>query len=536
MQRKRRKVAIVGGGPAGLFLARLLGLGAPGWDITVFERSPADATYGFGIGLGPQALTPVEQVDAATYRALLSAGHSHPSTQRIVNRGAEVSWGWGDWSTLSIARTTLLAILQRQASQAGATLRFETQVSHDDVAGADLIVAADGVNSALRGQFAGEFQPRLVPGHARFYWCGAPVPLRGAVFAFKESEHGAFTTHSYPYNGGMAGFMFETDAGTLRRAGLDGESAGLRPGESDQRSRRYLEDLYAGMLGGAEIATSNSRWTAFPVLTNKVWHAGNIVLLGDSAHTAHPSIGSGTRMAMEDAVTLAAALLEYEEPVQAFAEYERLRRPKVESLQAAALGSQRWWETFRRRLDFPLDVLGLHYTTRTGRYSARRMADHDPALVRGAARHYWGTSGQTGDSPIDAPLASAGLSLPSRVLTAGPDQELRAGPVTLASRSIPLLDTDPEGAEADELVAALRTETLPAGTILRLEPPAHPRFPESLPGVMLADRLRGELNRPVCVPADVGDPGDRETIETGLLTRRIDVVEHRPRTREGMRP
>ena len=419
MQRKRRKVAIVGGGPAGLFLARLLSLGAPSWDITVFERSPADATYGFGIGLGPQALTPVKRVDAATYSALVSAGHSHPSTQRIVNRGGEVSWDWGDWSTLSIARTTLLAILQRQAVQAGATLRFETQVGHDDVAEADLVVAADGVNSALRGQFADEFQPRLVPGHARFYWCGAPVPLRGAVFAFKESEHGAFTTHSYPYNGGMSGFMFETDAGTLRRAGLDGESADLRPGESDQRSRRYLEDLYAGMLGGAEIATSNSRWTAFPVLTNKVWHARNIVLLGDSAHTAHPSIGSGTRMAMEDAVTLAAALLEYDEPELAFTEYERLRRPKVESLQAAALGSQRWWETFRRRLDYPLEVLGLHYTTRTGRYSARRMADHDPTLVRGAARHYWGTSGRLGDSPLDAALAWPGLSLPSRMLTAG---------------------------------------------------------------------------------------------------------------------
>lgn len=510
----RRTVAIVGGGPAGALLARLLKLQGDHWDITVYERSASGATYGFGIGLGPKALEPLEQIDPATVAELRSAGLNHTSRQRIHLGGEEIGWEWGEWKTLSTARRTLLSILQRSALEVGVDFRFDQSVTYDDVAGADLVVATDGTNSSVRQHWAEALGSDISYGHAHFYWCAAPVELSGPVFAFTSNEHGSFATHSYPYNGNMSGFMFEADGATLRNAGLDGLAEGLKPGESDDVSREYLEAVFADHLNGAQIATSASRWSHFRVVHNAAWHVGNVVLVGDAAHTAHPSIGSGTRMAMEDAVVLSRALAQYDIP-SALEVYEAERRPAVESLQDAAFASQRWWETFGRRLDLPLPILALHYVTRTGRYGIRRMSAHDPSLVD-AARQTLPDGYRDSQAVLRSPLASNDVTLPTRVLADVDDRLYR----------VDLAETDPESPYADKLIESLKAGGIPKGSVVLLQAPERPQFREALAGTMLADRIRHELDFVVGLPARLGDPDALDAVETALLTRRIDVVEN----------
>ncbi|MFB8370993.1 FAD-dependent monooxygenase [Pseudarthrobacter sp. NPDC055928] len=510
-----RTMAIIGGGPAGALLARLLKMQGAEWDITVYERDPAGATYGFGIGLGPKALQPLEGIDPELVEELRSSGLSHTSRQRIHLGGQEITWHWGDWTTLSIARKTLVSCLQRRAQEVGVAFEFERAASYDEVADADLVVATDGSNSAVRQRWAAELGPDVEYGHGYFYWCAARVDLPGPVFAFKENEHGGFATHSYPYNGGMSGFMFEADAATLKKAGLDGIADGLKPAESDHVTRQYLELLFADHLQGAEIVTSASRWSRFRMVRNASWHAGNVVLVGDAAHTAHPSIGSGTRMAMEDALALSRALVSHDDLPAALAAYEAERRPAVERLQDAAFASQRWWETFARRLDLPLPLLALHYATRTGRYGIHRILSHDADIVSEARgtlpREYRGATGVLSQS-----LRVGDRELSGRVLMSGNVERVRRVDIT---------DTDPESAASDALIESLRAADLPAGTIVQLRPTCAPRFHEALPGAMLADRLRQALGVPVALAAQLSDPVQLDAVETVLLTRRIDLVE-----------
>jgi 2-polyprenyl-6-methoxyphenol hydroxylase-like FAD-dependent oxidoreductase len=435
------RVAVIGGGPGGLFAGRLLKLARPGWRVDVFERNPAGSVYGFGIGLGGQVLGSIQRADPVLHDDLMGLGVGRDSSQRMVSPDGISEWQWGGWRTLAIARAALLAVLRARAEQAGVNVSFETDVSYDEVAGADIVIAADGANSATRARFAASFRPSIRPGRLKTIWLGARAdpPIDKSMFAVRTNEHGTWALHAYPYGpspapgtSGMATLVIETDPMTWERAGLRaGTEASERSGTPDLVSRDYLSGLYADYLGGAELLMSNSRWFTFDMIKNASWSAGHTVLLGDAAHTAHPSIGSGTRMAMEDAVALGDAFAAHGDHVSAaFRAYEGERRPKVAQLQRAALPSQRWWETLDERIGLGPDRLAMHYISRTGFYPLGRFAERDAGfvtrIVRDFRTRHAGPDAAAAAGPdvvsgeldvLRTPLVTGALSLRNRIST-----------------------------------------------------------------------------------------------------------------------
>lgn len=376
-----RRVSVIGGGPGGLFVARLLKRNHPTWRVEVYDRNPEDSVYGFGVGLGGQALTAINGADPDVHDDLVRLGASRESTQRLTNDLGTSSWSWGGWKSLSISRAKLLTSLRHRAEEAGVIVTLESAVTYHDVADADLVIAADGANSVTRTQLANEFVPSLRPGRCKTIWLGAHAdpPIDTSLFVVRSNDHGLWALHAYPYGGGMATLVIETDESTWMRSGLgDASTAAQTERRADLVSRNYLADLFSDYLNGAELQMSNSHWFTFTMVRNQSWTTRNVALLGDAAHTAHPSIGSGTRMAMEDGIALADAFATERSIVDALTDYQSTRKPQVERLQAAALPSQRWWETIEDRASLAPAQLGMHYISRTGLYPLRRFRRRDP--------------------------------------------------------------------------------------------------------------------------------------------------------------
>jgi anthraniloyl-CoA monooxygenase len=363
------KVAVVGGGPGGLYAALLIRKVLPSTDVTLFERNPAGATYGWGVVFSDRTLTSFREADYRTYRDI---------TDRFVMwdaidvrfAGEVVRCGGQGFS--GIARRALLGLLQARCSELGVEARFETDVGDtNSLSGFDLVVAADGVHSTHRNAHSGAFGTRLRNGSSRYIWFGTPRSFDSFTFIFRRSEHGLFQVHAYPFDGAMSTFIVECAEDTWRRAGLDVAS------EADSIS--YCEKLFAPDLAGAPLLSNASKWISFVTVRNKRWRHQNIVLLGDAAHTAHFSIGSGTKLAMEDSIALANALEGTDDLEAALADYELERRPRVERFQEAARQSQTYFEHTDRYADLePLQFV-FHLLTRSGR------VDYDGLRVRDAS-------------------------------------------------------------------------------------------------------------------------------------------------------
>ncbi|HEY6398204.1 MAG TPA: FAD-dependent monooxygenase, partial [Solirubrobacteraceae bacterium] len=283
----------------------------------------------------------------------------------------------------ALGRRELLGILQERAVEVGVDLRFNTAVSVEELGWAHLIVGADGARSAVRGALADHFAPALDHRHCRYMWLGTDLVFDAFKFFIAESEHGVFQAHAYPYDDRMSTFIIETHEDVWRRAGLDKLAPGpLAPGESDTASIEYCGSLFADALEGHELVANNSKWIDFVTVRCERWHVDEIVLLGDAAHTAHFSIGSGTKLAMEDAVALAWALHEHADDVLTVADvYEADRRPIVESTQRAAQASLEWFEGIGRyvgqeRLQFAFNLL-----TRSRRVTYENLRLRDPEFV-----------------------------------------------------------------------------------------------------------------------------------------------------------
>jgi anthraniloyl-CoA monooxygenase len=415
-----KTIAVIGGGPGGLFAARLLKTARPSWTVDVYERNPASAVHGFGVGLGGQVLDGVREADPEVHDDIVAAGMTSASTQSITTGSGTADWSWGGWQSLAISRATLQAVLRERAELAGVQVHFSCPVQLADLAGADVVIAADGAASATRTTLTDHFRPTVRRGRLQTIWLGAAAdpPISASMFSIRTDEHGTWAMHAYPYGDGMATIVVEAEPETLRQAGI--ACAGDQPRDADPYGYQHLSQLFADYLQGAELLTSNSRWFGFDLIRNETWVAGNVALLGDAAHTAHPSIGSGTRMAMEDAVALTGALLEHEDVPKALHAYEQSRKPLVEHLQRAALPSQRWWETVHERLHLNPDRLALAYISRTGFYSLGRFQPRDPALAGRAVA-------QLGGSPeadvLDAPLRLGTVELPGRVLRRVPAED-----------------------------------------------------------------------------------------------------------------
>ncbi len=398
------KVVIIGGGPAGLYCGLLLKKADPARDVTIFERNPPDATYGWGVVFSERTLSGLQEEDAKTYRQLTDRLVLWDAIDVRYRDTVLRCWGQG---FAGISRKTLLNILQRRCDELGVQLRFQTEITDlSSCDGADVIVAADGVNSGVRNAHARHFKPRLEEGTARYIWYGTHRWLDAFTFVFRENEHGLFQVHAYPFDGTTSTFIVECAEAVWRRAGLD------RTDEAE--SIAYCGRLFAGELGGRALLSNNSRWISFVTLKNAKWSHGNIVLLGDAAHTAHFSIGSGTKLAMEDAIALAHAFDQHRAVDDALNEYELVRRPAVEALQQAAAESRTYFEELRRYLHLEPTQFAFHLLTRSGRVSYDALRVRDPSFVDGVDRWFAGLP--VAPPPMLAPLRLRGLVLVNRII------------------------------------------------------------------------------------------------------------------------
>jgi anthraniloyl-CoA monooxygenase len=372
------RVAVVGGGPAGLYFSLLLKKAQPDADITLFERNPAGATYGWGVVFSDRSLTSFREADYKTYTQITDDFIIWDAIDvryrdEVVRCGGQVFSG--------IERKTLLAILQNRCSELGVQLEFELDIaSPAAVEGYDLVVAADGVRSAMREAHADVFQPRFEEGSSRYIWFGTDRVFDSFTFAFRDNDHGSFQAHAYPFAGTMSTFIVECDETSWRAAGLD------NAGETE--SIAYCEALFKDDLRGHKLVSNNSKWINFVTLTNKTWSHGNLVLVGDAAHTAHFSIGSGTKLAMEDSIALVNALETRGDVASAVTEYQLERKPRVERFQDAARQSQEYFENTAIYRDMEPMQFAFNLLSRSGRIDYDDLRVRDPHFVGAVDRWF----------------------------------------------------------------------------------------------------------------------------------------------------
>jgi anthraniloyl-CoA monooxygenase len=410
------KIVSIGGGPAGLYFAILMKKADPGHDIEVLERNRPDDTFGFGVVFSDATLDTFREADPATH-AEITRAFTHWDDIDIHYQGQVLtSTGHG---FAGLARQTLLDILQRRATELGVVMRFSTEVDRPAAwEGADLVLAADGVNSWVRQRYARHFRPQIDWRRNRFVWLGTTFPFPAFTFIFKEDEHGLWRIHAYNYDRGHSTFILECTEDTWRRAGLDEAT------EDDTVA--FARQLFARELDGHPILKNRSLWRSFPVVANETWHHDNLVLVGDAAHTAHFSIGSGTKLAMEDAIALSRALQEHGTVERALQAYQAERRPQVEALQRAARRSLEWFEdTERYHGRMEPQQFAFSLLTRSLRVTHDSLKTRDAKFVATVDR--WvaeKASQQSGVAvpatpcppPMFTPFRLRGLVLPNRVV------------------------------------------------------------------------------------------------------------------------
>ncbi|MDQ0772740.1 anthraniloyl-CoA monooxygenase [Streptomyces aurantiacus] len=412
-------VAVLGGGPGGLYAARLMKLRRPECAVTVYEQSPPSGTFGFGVGLATATQRHLEKADPVSLRAIVADAWRHEMSMSVGD--VTVTLPAGD--LIAIGRARLLEILRDQALAAGVEIHDGTRVSAEEL-DADLVIAADGVNSATRERFGAELGVRIDRHDSLYLWCGTDFALPRAVFRPEVTGHGTFVAHAYPYQRDRSTFLVETDPGTWRRAGFDATTDRTAPDQSDETALDHLSDVFADTLRGHRLIGNRTRWLRFRTVTCETWHHGNVVLLGDAAHTAHYSIGSGTKLAMESGIALVEALDAGPDLESALTAYETARRPAVEHLQDTARRSMRWWDEFPERLDLPVEQLLIAYMTRAGKVSLERLARDAPAVVAaGLARYDGGPVERLPDDVVgwvlDRPLDADGQHWPTRAVPCG---------------------------------------------------------------------------------------------------------------------
>ncbi len=365
-------IAILGAGPAGLYAASLWKRRHPEARVDVFEQNAADATFGFGVVFSDQAMGFLNQDDPETAQAIA------PSMQSWRNitldlQGTRIEIDGVGFS--AIGRLALLQLLQARAVAAGVNLHFDRQIhALDELDAYHLIIAADGINSLARRRFAEAFGTTLEEGTNKFIWYGTSQPFATLSQTFVATPEGPFNAHHYRYAPGLSTFIIECTAATWQACGF--------ASKTEAETRAFCEGIFAEALQGQALISNKSTWRQFPFLANARWSHRNIVLIGDALHSAHFSIGSGTRLAMEDALALVKALEgEPHDLAAALQAFEAARRPAVDKLVAAAKTSARWYENFGDHMGLaPLDF-AMSYITRSGRIDPARLRALSPNFM-----------------------------------------------------------------------------------------------------------------------------------------------------------
>ncbi len=365
-------INIIGAGPAGLLFALLIKRRYPAWRINVLEQNPPDATFGYGVVFSLNALAFLER-DVPDFHARLIPRLESWPMQRIVHCDEPVDIDGNGFS--AIGRLELNQFLDELCRSAGVRTNYEHIVdSLAQVKNCDLLVGADGANSFVRRAQEGEFATRIAWLTNRFAWYGTAQRFECLSLTFRANHDGHFVAHHYRHSPMMSTFVVECDESTWRRAGLDLKS--------DDESRAYCEQLFATDLGSHPLVSNKSIWRQFPILATDRWYVGNAVLIGDALRTVHFSIGSGTRLAFEDAIALDRAFGEAGDDVPgALAAFERERRPIVEKIIAAANASSYWYERLAEKMTLPPWELAYDYMTRSGRMTDERLRQLSPKFM-----------------------------------------------------------------------------------------------------------------------------------------------------------
>ncbi|MGP7996624.1 MAG: bifunctional salicylyl-CoA 5-hydroxylase/oxidoreductase [Streptosporangiaceae bacterium] len=421
------RIAVIGGGPGGLYFAALTKQLSPEHSVTVYERNAAGDTFGFGVVFSDETLGGIEHADEAVY-AQMEREFACWDDIDVHFRGQVHTSGGHGFAAMS--RRRLLEILQQRCRELGVRLHFSTPAP--DVAGLsqshDLVVAADGVNSAVRARYAGTFQPSLDVRHCKYMWLGTDKVFDSFKFYIRETPHGVMQIHGYPYDASASTFIVEMNESVWRQAGFAALAAGgLAPGQSDEKSAALAGQLFADILDGHDVLVNNSRWVSFSTVRNERWRHGNVVLLGDAAHTAHFSIGSGTKLAMDDALALAACLREQADLDTALQAYEAERRPVVLSTQRAAQASLEWFENLGQYTGQDPVQFAFNIITRSRRVTYDNLRVRDPEFVASADRWFarrvaaCGMGGGEVRPPMFQPFRLRDLELANRVVVSPMD-------------------------------------------------------------------------------------------------------------------
>lgn len=416
------KIAIVGGGPGGLYFGALMKQLDPSHQVTVWERNAAHDTFGFGVVFSDETLGGIGNADAVV-ADYMSRRFARWSDIDIHFKGETVTVGGQGFAAMS--RKELLQLLQRRCAELGVDLRFRTVAPPVEELEAthDLVLAADGVNSQIRAKYADSFGPELDARRNKYMWLGTDQVFEAFKFFVKETEFGVMQIHGYPYSDEGSTFIVEMHEDVWRAAGFD-ETEGeiFPPGVSDDKAIARIRKIFAEELDGYEVLANNSKWLNFTTVRNRNWRHGNVVLLGDAAHTAHFSIGSGTKLAMEDALALAACLHEHADLEAALAAYETERRPVVESTQRAAQASLEWFERIGQYKDQAPTQFAFNLLTRSRRITQDNLRLRDPEFADLVDRHFAKSQGLDQVAPaMFQPYRIGGLELKNRIVVSPMD-------------------------------------------------------------------------------------------------------------------
>ncbi|HKU75652.1 MAG TPA: FAD-dependent monooxygenase [Pyrinomonadaceae bacterium] len=366
------KINIIGGGPAGLYFAILMKKASASHQVRIYERNGPDDTFGWGVVFSGKTLANLRAADEVSHAEITKEFEAWDNVD-VVHRDEKVSIHGNSFS--GIARLQLLKILQRRAEQLGVEIKFHSEIQDIESLrqDCDLLLAADGVNSTVRLRYAEQFQPELDVRANRYIWYGTNQLFHGLTLTFRENNAGVFAAHSYKFNKTTSTFIVECDPRTWDNADFKEMNA--------DKTLEYLGEVFAQDLNGHKLLSNNSKWINFLLVKNRNWFFENVALIGDALHTAHFSIGSGTKLAMEDAIALAESFQQTASVSEALTHFTQTRRPVIEDYQSAAFESMRWFENAASHMNLSPIELAYVLMTRSGRVTYDDLKRRAPEFI-----------------------------------------------------------------------------------------------------------------------------------------------------------